>query len=306
MTTMLATYLPPLIGFTLIVAVGIILRSTKILNTTDSKTFNRLITSVTLPCFVFNAIYSAELTFDLVKVVAVSWLTLPLLLLAGWLFCRALKLSPKMTGTVLLCVAWTNSGFIGYPLTLAIFGVEFLPISVFFDIFGTVSALVLIGIPIAAHYSSTEGHHLNPLKELLRMPVLWALLAAFILRLIPLPSLVLDTIATLGSLTTPLILISVGLIFNLSELRAKLPLVLGTSALRLIFAPLAAAAVSLLILGPGLTRQIVTFEAAMPSIMLALVVSQRFDLDVEFVSSAIFTTICLCMITIPLTQFLLF
>jgi predicted permease len=299
-------YLEPLLGFALLVGIGLVLRATKVVKSEASQPLNNIITYVALPAFVFNAIYGAEFTFDLLKVVATGWIILPVLLLLAWLLSRLLKLSKALTGATMLCVAFANSGYIGYPLTLAIFGANAMPTSVFYDIFVTVISLVLVGIPLAAYYGSSGGRRFNPLLELLRMPAVWGLVLAVVLRGFVLPEVLANVIDMLAATTAPLIMLSVGLSLSPRKVVGNLRLILGIGIIRLLIAPLLAFVVSLLLLGSGLTQQIVTFEASMPVVMLGLVLSQRYKLDTPFVATMIFISICLSAITLPALQLLLF
>jgi predicted permease len=299
-------YLEPIALFALLVGVGVLLRATKVLKPAHSEPFNNLITWVCLPCFVFGAMHGATLSLDLLKVVATGWLLLPVCLLAAWGLCRALKCPPQLTGAVLLTAAWANTGFMGYPLTQAIYGAEALPTAVFYDLFATVVSLVLVGTPIAAHFGSSGGKgRTNPLLALLKTPTLWALALALLLRGVALPGILEQAITLLGGATVPLIMVSVGLSLSPRKLAGHVRLVLGVSAIKLLLAPLLAIAITMLFIGPGAMQQVVVLEAAMPTMMLTLVWAARHKLDTEFVATIIFTTIILSALTIPATQLLL-
>jgi predicted permease len=301
----LLTYLMPIALFAILVGVGLLLRATKVLKSNHAEPFNNLIVWVTLPCFVFDAMHGAALQPELLGVVATGWLLLPVCLGLAWLLCRALKCPPQLTGAVLLAAAWANTGFMGYPLTQAIFGAGQLPAAVFYDLFATVVSLVLVGTPIAAHYGRSRGKAGSPLLALVKTPTLWALALALLLRDFPLPSLINDAISMLAAATVPLIMVSVGLTLSPRRLAGNLRLVLGVGVIKLLVAPALAIALSLLLIGPGTTQQVTVLEAAMPTMMLTLVWAERYHLDKEFIATIIFLTIILSALTVPLTQFAL-
>jgi predicted permease len=206
---------------------------------------------------------------------------------------------------VLLTAAWANTGFMGYPLTEAIFGADALPTAVFYDLFATVVSLVIVGTPICARYSGEGAKAQNPLLALVKTPTLWALAAALLLRDVQLPALLADAITLLANCTVPLIMVSVGLTLSPRKLKGNMRLVLGASVIKLVVAPALAFAITLALIGPAVTQQVVVLEAAMPTMMLTLVWAQRYKLDAQFTAAMIFLTIILCAITVPLSQMLL-
>lgn len=306
MQTTIWTYITPILSFAAFVALGVLLRRFKVLKTEDSKPLNKLITTATLPAFIFTAIYGAEFSADVIRAVACGWVLLPIMLGLGWALCKALKLSRRMTGSVLLCVAWANTGYMGYPLTSAIFGSEYLPTSVFYDLFATMVSLVLVGVPLAAYYGTNEGKRPNPLRELVRMPAFWALGIALLARLVDLPPVLIEWIGTLGSITAPLVMISVGLSLAPKKLAQNPALVVSIAVLRLLVAPLLIFLIGSLVLSGTAVHQVLVFEVSMPVMMLAVVIAQRFKLDDGFVATMVFFTICLCALSVPLIQMVLF
>ena len=87
--------------------------------------------------------------------------------------------------------------------------------------------------------------------------------------------------------------------------RAAVPLTV-LSVLRLVVAPAIAFGVGMLLLGVGVPLRVAVLEAGMPSMMLALVVGERFGLDTDFIASAIFVTTAASAVTLPLVQLLAF
>ena len=302
------TRLEPLVIFSILVAVGILLRVTKVLKREDSKPLNNLILKVALPALIFKAVIGVELSFDLVKVVGVGLLVLPVMLLLSWLMCSLIKPARPLKGAVFICVVWANTGYIGLPLTQAFFGDQYLATSAFYDVFVTVIPLFLIGVPIAAHFGSSGGRKNNPFLELIRMPPVLSLVFALVVKMtaITLPAIIFSLLNTASAIAAPLIMISVGLSLYPGRLSGNLGLVFGICSLRLIVAPLVAFSLGLLLIEPGVFHQIVTLQASMPVIMLSLVFAQRYKLDEGFVATTIFISICLSAITIPLLQTLLF
>ncbi len=302
-TTALAT---TILTFTAIVGVGAVLRLTGVLRREDAKPINAVIIYAGLPAFIFRAVHGATLRSDLWRVVAVSWLVFAAMLGLGWLAARLLRLPGEIAGGFIIATALGNTGYIGYPITAALLGDKALPEAIFYDVFGTVGALVFVGLLVAQHYGTNDEARVNPLKELVTFPAVVALAAALLLRPVPIPPMVSDGLGLLASMVAPLIMLSVGLSLRFRSIGDSWLALLNLSALRLLVAPLIALGLGLLVLGAGMPLRVTVLEAGMPAMMLTLVVGERFGLDTDFIASAIFLTTALSAITLPLMQLAVF
>jgi predicted permease len=295
-----------ILTFTAIVAVGAVLRLTGVLRREDARPINALIIYVGLPAFIFRAVHAAELRPDLWGVVAVAWIVFAVMAVVAWLVARALKLPRPMAGAFILATAFGNTGYIGYPITQALLGTRALPEAIFYDVFGTVGALVFVGLLVAQRFGDNEEARVNPLRELVTFPAVIALAAALLLRPFAIPELVSSGLGLLASMVAPLIMLSVGLSLRFSTLgRAGGPLAV-LSVLRLLVAPAIALGVGTLLLGAGVPLRVAVLEAGMPSMMLTFVVGERFGLDTDFIASAIFVTTAASAVALPLVQVLAF
>lgn len=306
MDAVVMTCVQAIVGFAVLVGIGALLRGTKVLKAEDSQVLNRIITQIALPAFIFSAVYASDFTFDALKGIAIGWSLLPVMLALGYLVCRLFKLSKPMTGAVLLCVAWGNTGFIGYPLTQAIFGDGYMVEAVFYDLFTTVASLIIVGTPIAAYFGQADGKAPHPLKELATNPSFWALLLGLLLKLVNIPLPVIDWVDALGAVVSPLIMISVGLSLNPSKLKGNGLLAALVVTLRLVVAPLVVFWAATTFTSDPTSAQVIVLEAGTPTMMLTYVFAQRFKVDHELVAALIFLSVIACAISIPLMQVVLF
>jgi len=295
-----------ILTFTAIVAVGVVLREAGVLRREDAHPINAVIIYAGLPAFIFKAVHGAELRQDLWGVVAVAWAVFAVTALLAWVAARALKLPKVVAGGFIIAAALGNTGFIGYPITEELFGTTALPEAIFYDVFGTVGALVLVGLLVAQRFGESDEPRVNPLRELLAFPAVIALVIALVLRPVAIPELVSNGLGLLANMVAPLIMLSVGVTLRFRTLgRAAVPLAVLVG-LRLALSPVIALAVGRLALGPGVPLRVAVLEASMPSMMLTLVVGERFGLDTDFIASAIFVTTALSAVALPLVQLLAF
>jgi len=296
-----------ILTFAAIVGAGAVLRATKILAEKDARPLNAVIVYVGLPAFVFRAVHGFEADPALAQVVLVAWLVFAVMLGLGLLGARLLRLDRPRAGAFVLAVALGNTGYIGYPVTQALLGPGAVSVAVFSDVFGTVVALVAVGLLVAQRFGSGQHARVNPVRELLTFPAVVALLAAIALSPVEVPVPVSNGLELLASMVAPLVMLSVGLTLRpraISSGTGALAIVAGA---RLIVAPAMALVVGTLLLrGEPAALRVAVLEAGMPTMMLNAVVAERFGLDVEFVSAAIFVTTLASAATIPLVQALAF
>lgn len=294
-----------ILGFVGIVAIGWLVKRTGVLKAQDVRPINALIIYVGLPAMIFRAVHGAVLGTDLAVVAAVAWGVFVVTALLSWAIARALSLPRSIAGGFILAAALGNTGYIGYPISEALLGDTGLVRAIFYDVFGTVGALLLVGLFIAQRFSdSAEEPSINPLREALTFPAVIALVLALALRPVAVSELVSTGIDALANIVVPLIMISVGLSLRFSSIRQHAAPLVFLGVLRLVAAPLVALGIGSLVLADHEALRLVVLEAGMPSMMLTLVIGARFELDTDFIAGAILVTTVASILSIPLMQVL--
>ncbi len=287
-----------------LVAVGWALRATRILAAEDARPIHTVIIYVGLPALVFQSVHGAELGPELATIALIAWIAFAVSAVAAWGLARALRLPRRIAGGLIVFGALGNTGYIGYPVSQALLGDTGLVRAIFYDIFGTVGALLFVGVYIAARYGSAGGPAPNPLREVLTFPAVIALAVAFAARPLAVPSAVSAGLDALASIVVPLIMVSVGLSLKLERLTSHKRALASMVAVKLVLSPLVALAVGPLLLADPDAVRLVVLEAGMPIMMLSIVFGTRFGLDTEFLASAVLVTTALSVATIPLMQML--
>lgn len=285
--------------------VGLALRSFGLLKRSDAKVLNAVIVYAALPALIFSRVYVAELSWSYARIVAVAWAVSLACFAVAWIAATALRLPRTLAGGFMIVAAVGNTGYLGYPVAQMLLGDDGLTRAIFYDVFGTVAVLFTVGIAVASRFGDHSEGSISVLRELLTFPAMVALLAALAVRLVPVPEAVeipvMDWLRLAGSMSVPLIMVSLGLSLSAEGFRAA-PAALGSAAaVKLLLAPAAAAAVALA-LGEQEALRLVVLQASMPTVMLSLVVGERFGLDTGFIASAILVTTVACIATMPLAQ----
>lgn len=296
-----------ILGFAAIVCAGVVLRVTGIVAREDARALNAVIICVGLPAFVFKAVHGAAVGVSALYAVGIAWLVFAAVLGVALLASRVLGLEGGRKGAFLLASSLGNTGYIGYPLTAALLGPAAVPVAVFYDVFGTVMQLVLVGFALARRFGNRQVQRarLGVLGELVTFPALLAAVLAIVLSPVPVPKPVSDWLGLLASMVAPLIMLSVGISLRPRAIVHGATQLGVVTALRLVLAPLLAALVTGLFVADPAAHRTAVLEAGVPTMMLTLAVGERFGLDNDFIAAAVFVTTAASAVTLPLAQLML-
>lgn len=290
-------------GMLALVALGTLLRAVGLLHAEDAKPINTILVWVGLPAMIFSAVQPASMSSDLIEIPLVAWGVTVFAVALAWTLTRLFRLPKPTAGAFILCAAFGNTGYLGYPLATGLLGQDGLVRAIFYDVFGTVAAVLTVGILVAGEMGDHEGP-VNPFKELLTFPPFVALLVALALRSATVPPVVSDWLGALSKIVVPLIMLSVGLSLRPRSIRDWLGPVSVVGGVKLLAMPAFALLVGGLVLPDGDASRLLVLQAGMPSMMLSLVIGMRFKLDVDFIASAILVTTVASILTVPLMQLL--
>lgn len=255
-----------------------------------------------LPALVLLVLWQASLGLDSVRIAVSAAAAVGLGLLAAWLWFRRGAQPNRVVGALLLAAAFPNATYLGLPVLEATFGPWARSVAIQYDLLACTPLLLSAGVALAAWYGG-GGQKEHPLLALLKVPPLWAALAGITLNLAqaPLPAIVGSWLDMLGSGVVPLMLFSLGLGLRWAGTwHHQIPLVLPVAIIQLLLVPLL---IWGLAAGLGLEGQVlaaVVLEAAMPSMVLGIVLCDRYHLDTGLYAMTVTVTTVLCMVTLPL------
>jgi hypothetical protein len=109
-----------------------------------------------------------------------------------------------------------------------------------------------------------------------------------------------------ANLVAPLIMLAVGISLRRGAVRGHAVALGAQAGLKLLLAPALALGFGLLLSGQVPVLHVAVLEASMPAMMLTLPIGGRFELDTDFIASAIFVSTALAAITVPLVQVVAF
>lgn len=248
---------------------------------------NRVILYGALPALVLRAMWGAPWE--------PAWIVLPALacaacvvgVLVAWPLASRFGAPPDLAGAFALTSVFGNVTFLGYPIVAALMGSGALPVAVMYDLPGATLMTNTLGTTLAARAGGDRPSWRAMARRLLGFPPLWAFLAGVLLRPLPMPVALDRALGALGSVTTPGMLVTLGLALSFSAWRYRLGWVLGAVGFKLLAVPAFVAALSLLTPLAPVDRHVAILQASMPTMFFALVLARVFGLDSRFVVNVI-------------------
>ena len=259
--------------------------------------FITLLMSIALPCTIISSFHFA-LTSDLAEnaglIFLVSLAAHVGLIAVSQLLYRGYPIAKRRI--FVLSTAFSNCGFVGYPIAQSLFG----DIGVFYASIFTIPFNILVFSYGVHQFGRSDG--ISMWKAMLNPPMIATTIGIlFFLTSLQLPSPVSKTMSALGAMTTPLSLLIIGAM--LADTKLSSVLRNGSfyylSFVKLLLAPL------LVFIGLyffHLDRTMVDISialVAMPSASLIGVFAQRYNGDSETAARCAFVTTVLSVVTIP-------
>jgi malate permease and related proteins len=249
---------------------------------------------VLLPPVIFFNLAAAHIDIDHGLGLVLGWVTLILTsALVWWLSSRVLRLPRHQTGAMICTVLVVNTGYLGYPMAVALLGREQLSNAVLWDVLVSGPALLLGAFAVGAAFGTKAGETTRQrfVAFFTRNPPLYAAIAGLLAPQALAPDLLVDLSQALVVAILPIGFFAVGATLAEGAEHGELPLpppltkqVLVSLAGRLVIAP----ALLILLAAPLIDLpSAYLLLAAMPSGLNGMVVSHAYGLDNQIVAESI-------------------
>ncbi|MBW4522903.1 MAG: AEC family transporter [Scytolyngbya sp. HA4215-MV1] len=190
----------------------------------------------------------------------------------------ALQAKPRQ-GSFLLSAMVGNTGYLGYPVTLALVGQKYFAWALFYDLLGSALGAYGLGVLLAAQFGAGEQSRWRLVQAILKNPALWSFAIGLLYRNLPLPVPLEQGLQGFAWSTIALSLVLIGM--RLSQLTSwsnLRPSVISLS-IKMIGVPLLLG-LGLLLLGvKGAPHLVIVLQMAMPPAFATLVLAEVYDLD---------------------------
>ncbi|KYG04027.1 hypothetical protein BE21_48970 [Sorangium cellulosum] len=286
-----------------VLGVGVLLRALGRGGQADAAVLNRLVIDVTTPALIVSVLRRSGIGQGAWGAVAASTIALFACALAGVAVARALGLPRAAQGAAGLVGSFSNTGFLGVPVVLALYGRagDAAGTAILVDSIVTMLMLWTFGVALAARMGAGGDVDARSLLRVILHPNVLSIAAGLALYAlpIPLPTWVERALDALGSATPTLVFLALGLSLDLRSLRGRVRPLVAVAVVKLLVSPAVAlgAAVAL-----GLRRpvsEVAVLQSAMPTSMVSVIVAARYGCDGQFAAAAAVVTTLGALVTLP-------
>lgn len=255
----------------------------------DLKEITNLTLTVFAPIFVFDALVKEKITLPMLAkpVLFMILLTASMMILAH-IIAKLLKAGENERVSLILASSMINVGNFGLPLIYFTYGTSASAFSVLY--------FLAFNIPlstIAIYISSREKKILNIVKDVLKIPLFYAMILAIVVAQmdIPVPDFIQKSTGLMGLATIPLMIFILGL--QLARIRIRLNFITYIAPavlLRLVVSPIIALFLFHALGVTGLERDVAVVQTSAPAALLPLMYAIRFNRAPDLLAATILTS----------------
>jgi predicted permease len=208
--------------------------------------------------------------------------------------------SKPSQGSFLLTSMLGNTGYLGYPVALALVGPQYFAWAVFYDTIGSTLGAYGLGVMLAAYFGMGKPNLGRVVGAIAKNPALLGFGLGIWAQSWEFPTLVETTLKSAGWLMITLALMLLGM--RLGQLRGwhRIPTVTVSLLIKMLIVPLVIG-VGLFALGLDAPAQLIlVLQAAMPPAFATLIISEAFDLDRKLTVTSLAMGSGGLLLTIPL------
>ncbi|MEH2263134.1 AEC family transporter [Nostoc sp.] len=236
---------------------------------------------------------------------AIAYLAILLGAFLAWLaikgqgYFRNTVFQPPTQASLILAAMLGNTGYLGFPITLAMVGKEYFAWALFYDLLGSFPGTYALGVLVAARFGGGVQNHWQIAKSVLINPALWGFGFGLLFRQVTIPTVMEFWLEKLAWSSVALSLVLIGMRLALLKSWRSLPQVGMSLGIKMLLVPLILGSVLPLF---GLTEpivKIIVLQIAMPPAFGTLVIAETFNLDRDLAVTALAAGTILLLVTLP-------
>ncbi|RLA20647.1 MAG: AEC family transporter [Gammaproteobacteria bacterium] len=299
-----------------IILMGVLLRHwqpTGLTLVETRRVISTLVLNLFYPSLILSVIPSVTLTGDIFSSPLASNFGIAAGMLACWGFYPWLKRrgwgKPELGALMLVC-GLGNIISLGIPLLQALQGEDAARFAIYIDIMAITPMLWVVGLWVAIEWGDNNEQKQTPLrflKSLLSLPPIWAFIFAILMNIfgISFPAFLQKGTAMLGSVTMSGMLLVVGMSLSFGSLKQHKEIAVLASLIKLLLVPTVVYIAATTIMTDVKTIQATVLMAATPSMMATMILSERYGLNTELLSTVLVASTALFFVTLPVWLFVL-
>ncbi|MGR8929835.1 MAG: AEC family transporter [Gammaproteobacteria bacterium] len=255
-----------------------------------------------LPALVLDVLWKADIGWQTLRYSALGCSTIILGVVVSWAIIRLGRFNNAQAGAVVLAAAFPNVTYLGLPVLEQAFGAWSRSVVIQLDLFAAAPMVFTLGISLARYYGVDGDGTRKSWLGFLNAPPFWAAFVAVALNLnhiVP-PLWLAGLLEKLSSSVAPLMIFSLGLALSWQSIRlGNLPFIVPIVALKLLILPWAAMYIADGVQLKGQFKAAAVLDLAMPSMLLGVVLCDRYRLDSSLYATAVTVTTGLSLLSLP-------
>lgn len=288
---------------------GYYIRKKGIISDIFTKDLSRVILNITLPALIITSMnhgFSPDIMQNFMYIIVLGIIIYAFLIAVALIFGRVLNIPQPSKGVYQFMIVFSNMGFMGYPILMAIYG----EIGVFYGAaFNVLFNIVIWTFGVALVNNKNTSSSIKEKLKVIINPGIISVAIGLILFIfsLKLPYVIHTSLKYLGDTTTPLAMIVAGSLLVEADPKSILrnKTLLLTTLIRLIFIPLCIIGALWKLNIPDIVKGVLVIVNAMPVAANTAIFAQIYDSDYKLASEGIFITTLLSIITIPIITSLL-
>lgn len=288
--------------------IGVALQRIKWFPTTTYKITNKIVVYICLPALALYYIPKVHWNNELLYLIGVTWMGFGIAFFLFRFLGKKYGWSRKLIGCLIITAGLGNTSFLGYPIVNALYGSEGLKMAILVDQPGTFVVLSTIAVIVATLYSKEATSGTKIAKKVLLFPPFITFLIACLANILDLDFHDYFQLALLkvGSLLTPLAMISVGLQLHFDSRSKHWKFLWIGLAYKLLITPAILFLLYVVILKQNsLMIQVAIIEAAMAPMIMASILATSHGLKPRLSSMMIGFGIPISFVTLAFWYFIL-
>ncbi|MDD6311047.1 MAG: AEC family transporter [Firmicutes bacterium] len=299
---------------------GFILGKMKLLNDTHTEGMSGLLTNVTYPCMVIAAMqmeYSSQVMRNSIYVVIIFLAVGLIAMGVSKGVAKTLRLGSDKSGTMAFMMVFGNTGFMGLPVINGLYGQQ----GVFYAAICDSSIGILmftLGIMLIKQAASGDSRMSasDVIKGFANPCFISVIIGfAFYAGQASIPEIIAEPLGMIGSATSPLAMIVVGVHLSKCKFKDIFADKLGwvAAVLKLFITPLIALVILKIIFmvsggmdsSQFLFAAAIVLESAMPCAMFTVILSEQYRADTSLATHGVMLSTILSAVTIPIVAMIL-
>ncbi|MCQ2550803.1 MAG: AEC family transporter [Clostridia bacterium] len=294
------TILEKILWIFIIIAIGFFLNKKNFVPYESNEYLINILLKLTCPCMIFQALATRQLTDGTLRVtiltLAGSLIFFIVMDLLGYVLAKGFAKKDLWVYAALM--TGVNTGFMGFPITKAIFGDDMFYLIVIQNV--ALAFFLYLMMPLQFSIGQKERPKVSTIFNPCMIGTLLGVV--FLFGSIPLPAMANSGIKMIGDMTTPLSMLVVGIELGNSKVGQiikdrKLRL---TAYIKMLGAPLLTLAIVYFIPMDDMVKAILVFSACFPSAVVTVAMASKYGKNSKLAAEGVALTVLISLVTIPL------